>query len=345
MENNNNIANDLLDILGAIELPEEILKRSENTFVPEKMVTITFSMKFKTKILEKKEEIKSEKNNINSEKIIEKIRTESRLLKQFIHTSIFWVKYILTSAMIFGVLLVSTNFSAYSNIVESYVFEDSNRQEAASLLNSVDAWEVKEKDIIYKKTKAEQIEEFRVKTEKTEKVQNAFSIKQIISNTQNKDIDLWINIVPYENRIVIPKIGKNIPLIDIREKTVESKNKLDNILMKELEDWVVRYPGSAKPGEKGNSFIFWHSSNFPWIAGDYNDVFSRLGQVEKWDIVFSYYGQKKYKYKIVEKKVVRPTDIGVLKNDETKKQLTLMTCWPIGTTLNRLILTAELIEE
>jgi hypothetical protein len=31
-------------------------------------------------------------------------------------------------------------------------------------------------------------------------------------------------------------------LIDIVEKTVESENKLDNILMKELEFGVVRYP-------------------------------------------------------------------------------------------------------
>jgi sortase A len=115
--------------------------------------------------------------------------------------------------------------------------------------------------------------------------------------------------------------------------------------MKELEYGIVRYPGSAKPGEKGNSFIFGHSSNFPWIAGEYNDVFSRLGQVEVGDIVFSYYGQKKYKYRVIEKKVVKPNDIGVLKNDETKKELTLMTCWPIGTTLNRLIIKTELIEE
>jgi len=53
--------------------------------------------------------------------------------------------------------------------------------------------------------------------------------------------------VPYENRIVIPKIGKNIPLIDVKEKFVESKEMLDNILMKELEDGIVRYPGTAKP--------------------------------------------------------------------------------------------------
>jgi sortase (surface protein transpeptidase) len=35
--------------------------------------------------------------------------------------------------------------------------------------------------------------------------------------------------------------------------------------MKELENGIIRYPGSAKPGEDGISFIFGHSSNFPWV--------------------------------------------------------------------------------
>jgi len=338
MENINNIDNELIDILGAIELPDEIIKKTETNFVPPKMVTTSFTIKFKKKEIPK--EILS-----NNKNIVEKIKTESRLLKQFINTSIFWIKYIFTSVTIFGVLLVSTNFSAYSNIIESYLFQEDNKKEAISLLNSANAWKIEENNIIYKKTKAERIEEFKEKTKKVEKTKTNFSMKQIISEIDKKNIDLWIEFVPYENRIVIPKIGKNIPLIDVKEKFVESKEMLDNILMKELEDGIVRYPGTAKPWEKGNSFIFGHSSNFPWVPGDYNEVFARLWQLEVWDIVFSYYDQKKYKYRVVEKKVVKTTDIGVLKNDETKKELTLMTCWPIGTTLNRLIIKTELIEE
>jgi len=342
MENTNNIDNELIDILGAIELPDEIIKKTETNFVPPKMVTTSFTVKLKKKeiLKETSKEIISDNKNV-----VEKIKTESRLLKQFIHTSIFWIKYIFTSVAIFGVLLVTTNFSAYSNIIESYLFEENNKKEAISLLNSANAWKIKENNIVYKKTKAERIEEFKEKTKKVEKTKTNFSMKQIISEIDKKNIDLWIQVVPYENRIVIPKIGKNIPLIDIKEKFVESKKRLDNILMKELEDGIVRYPWTSKPWEKGNSFIFGHSSNFPWIAGDYNDVFARLWQVEVWDIVFSYYNQKKYKYRVVETKVVKPTDVGVLKNDKTKKELTLMTCWPIGTTLNRLIVKTELIEK
>jgi sortase (surface protein transpeptidase) len=33
-----------------------------------------------------------------------------------------------------------------------------------------------------------------------------------------------------------------------------------------------------------------------------------------------------------------------LKKDKSKSEITLMTCWPVGTTLNRLIVTGELME-
>jgi sortase A len=119
---------------------------------------------------------------------------------------------------------------------------------------------------------------------------------------------------------------------------------LNNIFMKELEQGIVRYPSSAKPWEDGNSFIFGHSSNFPWMKWDYNDVFSTLDNVAFDDEVIVYYGQKKYTYKIREKKVIAPGDVGVLKRNKNRKEITLMTCWPIGTTLNRLIVTWELVE-
>jgi sortase A len=115
--------------------------------------------------------------------------------------------------------------------------------------------------------------------------------------------------------------------------------------MKELERGIIRYPGSAKPGEDGSSFIFWHSSNFPWIKWDYNDVFSLLDNVTNNDEIIVYYDQKKYVYKITEKKVITPWDVSILNRDEKKPEITLMTCWPIWTTLNRLIVTWELVEK
>ena len=63
------------------------------------------------------------------------------------------------------------------------------------------------------------------------------------------------------------------------------------------------------------------------------------------DEVIIYYDQKKYVYVIREKSVIDPKNVGVIKKNTLKPRLTLMTCWPIGTTLNRLIVAAELVEE
>ena len=288
-----------------------------------------------------------EEAHISVQQTTEQNKEKNKSIARLLSASIFGAKYLVTSVFIFGALLLSTNYAAYTNIAKSYLFEDQIALESQTLLNWVDASYIKKEEeiVVEKKTKQEREEEIKKAEKETENIQNQFSIKKLVDKLDKEDINLDIAIVPYENRIIIPKIGKNIPLIDIEETKVEWKDQLDNIFMKELEQGIVRYPGSAIPWEKWNSFIFGHSSNFPWIAGDYNDVFSRLGQVEVWDIVYSYYGQKKYKYQIKEKKVISPTDVSILKRDKNKSELTLMTCWPIGTTLNRLILVWEIIEE
>ncbi len=77
-------------------------------------------------------------------------------------------------------------------------------------------------------------------------------------------VSLSVNIAPYEDRIIIPKIGKNIPLVNVEHHDADTSNEWHKIFMKELENGIVKYPGSADPGQDGNSFIFGHSSNFPW---------------------------------------------------------------------------------
>ena len=176
------------------------------------------------------------------------------------------------------------------------------------------------------------------------KNKNYHSMEKLNHTGIEKNIALNIDITPYENRIVIPKIGKNIPLVDVENRTVKNVKELENVFMKELVNWIVRYPGSAKPGQEWNSFIFWHSSNFPWLEGKYNDVFALLDNVVFGDEIIAYYDQKKYVYKVTQKKVIRPGDTSVLQKVEGKKQISLMTCWPVGTTLNRMIVIWELVE-
>jgi sortase (surface protein transpeptidase) len=51
----------------------------------------------------------------------------------------------------------------------------------------------------------------------------------------------------------------------------------------------------------------------------------------------------RYTYRITGRKTVEPTDVAALKYDGDKKMLTLITCWPLGTSRYRLLIFAEQI--
>lgn len=236
--------------------------------------------------------------------------------------------------------MVTTNYSAYISLARSYLLPGELSANNQSILNSVEASNLilKEKENFEKQ---QQETNLAIQKEKT----SSHSMRQLMAMANKDDTPINVEITPFDNRIVIPKIGKNIPLIDIERKTVQDHDELQDIFMDELQNGVIRYPGSAKPGQDGTTFIFGHSSNFPWIKGDYNDVFALLDKVVYDDVVIVYYNQKKYTFKIREKKVILPGDVSVLKRNQKKSEITLMTCWPLGTTLKRLVVIGELVED
>ncbi|MBB1564824.1 sortase [Candidatus Gracilibacteria bacterium] len=289
--------------------------------------------------LEEKQETKEIQNTYIYQTIVAKPEEKPKVKAEFSFKkgSIFALKYTFTSLLIFAVLIVGTNYKAYLNIAKGMLMEETIQKESKGILNSVEASNIKEK-VVTKNVKDDEEKKEEEKTIST-------SIKKYKKELDEKNISLNIEITPYENRIIIPKIGKNIPLVDVKNRKVDSEHELEDIFMKELENGVVRYPGSAIPGEKGNTFVFGHSSNFPWINGDYNEVFSNLNFLEKGDEIIIYYGQKKFRYIINEKRVISAGDVSILKRDNSKKELSVMTCWPIGTAAQRLVVIGELVEE
>jgi len=322
------------DILAAFDLTEletetkasservDTLKHEEVTLAPQSIESSAFEIE-----------------NTKEEHTVQKTDIISKTAKKII----FLVKYLSTSLCIFWVLLAVSNYSAYSNIIYSFIYAEEMQKTEVSMMQSVSASEIESQETIGDMNTFASLEK-EIEEEKTEYVPSMHSLWKLIAKTKEDSIDLGIEITPYENRIVIPKIWKNIPLVEIKQQNVSGVDELNNIFMEELENGVIRYPGSAKPGEEGNSFIFWHSSNNVWEEGDYNDVFALLDNVDFEDEIIVYYGQEKYVYKISAKNVIKPGDVSVLRSDAAdKSQITLMTCWPIGTTLNRLIVTWELI--
>lgn len=138
-----------------------------------------------------------------------------------------------------------------------------------------------------------------------------------------------------DNYLVIPVLGIETPIVWL-DSTEESA------LQEKLKEGVVHYAGTANPGEKGNSFIFGHSSYYWWDWSPYASVFANLEQIKIGDKILVYYKQDLVIYEVKETKVVDPTDLSVLKQGN-KNQITLMTCTPLGTSLQRFIVVAEQI--
>lgn len=262
----------------------------------------------------------------------------------------FFIHYIVVSCVVFVVLLFAANFASYSQIIGNYINPEQLKASSLDIARTMESSKIE----VFADESNSRVseEESKAKEERLREqlaqeniaVKDAFlSPKKLIPT--KSDLELDVEVVPYENRIIIPKLGKNIPLVDVPDYQGVSFDNLEDKFMTELEKGIIRYPGTAKPGEEGNSFIFGHSSNYPWMKGDYNNVFALLDNLTFGDEIIVYYNQQKYTYVIREKKIVKPGNVSVMKREQGKKELSLMTCWPVGTTLNRLLVFAELKKE
>lgn len=140
-----------------------------------------------------------------------------------------------------------------------------------------------------------------------------------------------------EPLIVIPKINVEVPVVyDV--PTIQEKD-----IQKGLEDGVVHYATTPSPGEKGNIVVVGHSSNNILNSGKYKFAFVLLNKLEVGDTFSMTKDSKRYTYKIYEKKIVSPTDISVLGGNDKASTVTLITCDPPGTSINRLIVVGEQI--
>lgn len=142
--------------------------------------------------------------------------------------------------------------------------------------------------------------------------------------------------------IVIPKIRANAKIID----NVDPYNPKE--YQWALTKGVAHAKNTAYPGSAGNSFIFAHSSVDWYIANRYNSVFYLLHKLEKGDKIEVYYQKNKYTYKVVEKKLVEPSEVSYLSPNyslltNSSSLLTLMTCWPPGTNIKRLIIVSQIV--
>ena len=127
-----------------------------------------------------------------------------------------------------------------------------------------------------------------------------------------------------KNRLTIPQIGIDMPVFlndDVRT------------LIK--GGWM--FPHTSTPDKSGNTVIFGHRFKFLPPIGNTFYSLDKLKVGEEFEL--SWQGQI-YKYRVTESKVVEPTDLSVL-NPTTSPRLTLITCSPLFTSKQRLVVIAE----
>jgi sortase A len=94
---------------------------------------------------------------------------------------------------------------------------------------------------------------------------------------------------------------------------------------------------TPEPGTVGNSVITGHRDTF----------FRHLHELNRGDTLLVQRDGKTYKYEVVEKKIVEPDDLSVLR-PATDSRLTLITCYPtyyIGPAPKRLVVFSKLIAD
>jgi len=159
--------------------------------------------------------------------------------------------------------------------------------------------------------------------------------RQVFPSSENNGEAKEIIPVDKDFALVIPKININAKVFP----DVDATNPKEYLPL--LVKGVAQAKGSQLPGQEGNVFIFAHSSDTPLNAVRYNAVFYLLNKMEKDDEIFLYYQQEKYLYQVLEKKIISPEKMGDYLKTLKGKILTLQTCYPPGTTINRLLVVAE----
>lgn len=138
-----------------------------------------------------------------------------------------------------------------------------------------------------------------------------------------------------EFSILVEKINATSKII----KDVDPNNSA--IYQAALAEGIAHARGSALPGEPNNIFLFAHSSADLNNAIRFNSVFYLLHHLEKGDTVSIWYLGQRYNYSVDSKKIVSHDEVSYLAQDSKEEKLTLMTCWPPGTTYKRLLITAK----
>jgi len=143
------------------------------------------------------------------------------------------------------------------------------------------------------------------------------------------------------DRIEIPSIGLDAPIVPVKAKVINYNGKDYQQWMAPDEYAAGWHNSSAKLGDVGNTVLNGHHNAF-------GQVFASLHKVKEGEIIRIYSGEFHYDY-IVARRLLLPEKFNTLSNrmenaswisPSTDERLTLITCWPPESNTHRVVVVA-----
>lgn len=152
----------------------------------------------------------------------------------------------------------------------------------------------------------------------------------------------------YVASIAIPSLGVRAP-VSIASKDYWEKRKWD-LLEEQMQVGLtlgtVAYPQSSLAGKDGTLIIVGHSSppTEEAAAGGYGEIFEELPSLSVGDVIIVTSGGQKFTYSVMRSFVTSANDTKILlPQPRSGANLTLITCFPIGSTKQRLVVEAKFV--
>lgn len=150
--------------------------------------------------------------------------------------------------------------------------------------------------------------------------------------------------------ISIPSLGIRAPVLlpSMKYWSTRSWEMLERQMQTGLSYGTVAYPHSSSPGEKGSLIIAGHSSPPDERAklSDFGAVFAKVPEILIGEEIIVSRSGKQIRYRVEFTDIVSPDTTSILvQNPDEGGILRLITCYPVGTTKSRFIVTARLVEE
>lgn len=144
--------------------------------------------------------------------------------------------YLVLTGGIFALLMGGLNFSAYSAMVTNWVNPDlmiTRQGDIESALSNssvaVHAADMTDTDSI------ETITEKVALTDPDIVYARSYDSDRLLSGVSRSATDATFAVTPYENRIIIPRLGKNIPLVDVEHDAHAKFGEMQDVFMEELK--------------------------------------------------------------------------------------------------------------